>query len=425
MREFAGFFDVFREWSRSLGISRLPLFKVFPAGFPKGSAIVFGEVDDVLPKHLAPTELARWFEKLLSLKISVITETDFGHLRDALSLGSGILFHAKINDPEPQELRDFARHCYPHIMGREIDEEGWLFCSTLDSARCSRAVVGEIKKKKMKEDLPLFQAVKATVEFFHDCLLEQSPSHPAHVWLNEQGISSEAVKEFKIGFAPADWYALPAALSQKNISLSDATSAQVLRTPSALSNGQTHAAMFRGMITFPVWTPHGPAAIAARNFDGSDLPKYIGPITSPILDKSCALFHHPDAAREIYEANEVIAVEGCLDVVAFHMAGIKNVVALMGNSLSESQAKRLRSLSENITFMFDGDQSGWSGICRAGDLLKRLGINAKVSWVFRNQNPKNLLRVMGADRLRSRLRKAIDLQALLESMPEARMPRTK
>src|SRR5699024_692723 len=134
----------------------------------------------------------------------------------------------------------------------------------------------------------------------------------------------------------------------------------------------------------------------ARSLDGRE-PKYLNTPETPIFQKRQLLYNLSDARKDIRKQDEVILMEGHLDVVKVKMTNVQNMIGLMGTALSEENIRTLNRLASNITFMFDGDEAGQNAQMSLGEQLLKSGANVYVISIPKGQDPDEFIEKRGSE----------------------------
>jgi DNA primase len=142
---------------------------------------------------------------------------------------------------------------------------------------------------------------------------------------------------------------------------------------------------------------------------GEELPKYINSPETQIYRKGDSLFGLDIAAPHVRQEDEVILVEGYLDVISLHQGGIRNVIGVLGTALTEDQAKRIRRLSDRCVLVFDSDEAGRRAALRSGMILLGEGIECSVAPLDPGEDPDSQLRKRGKDDLLGRIEASEDI----------------
>ena len=182
-------------------------------------------------------------------------------------------------------------------------------------------------------------------------------------YLQERGFREPIIQKFQIGYSPDNKEALTKALieNQFNPEILPKTGLVALRSNNELADN------YRGRIIFPIHNNSGKViGFGARVIGKADrAPKYINTPENEIYSKSKILYGSYFARQAIDKANECLLVEGYTDVVSLHQAGIENVVASGGTSLTNDQLRLIKKYTSNLTIIYDGDSAGIKAALRA------------------------------------------------------------
>ena len=223
----------------------------------------------------------------------------------------------------------------------------------------------------------LFEVNLKTQEFFHYILTKHKLGKKALEYLKERGITNSSIEEFGLGYAPNSWESLTHFLLKRGFKAAEIIDSGVAVPSKSVTKAGGYD-RFRGRITFPLIDGQG----KMRGFSGRVLhpaePKYINTPQTIIFDKSKFLFGINLAKGEIRNKNEVVLVEGEMDVILSNQAGFKNVVACKGTALTEGQIDLLKKYTENLSLCFDMDLAGDSASRRGIEMADKAGLNLKV-----------------------------------------------
>src|SRR3989344_2353541 len=214
--------------------------------------------------------------------------------------------------------------------------------------------------------------------FFHHFLLEMPAATAARDYLKRRELKPETIEEWQVGFIPEQWDLLTQYLLKKGNSIDDLLASGL--TTKKESGGGAYD-RFRGRVMFPIWDTHGNVV----GFTGRVLVeteksggKYVNTPQTLVFDKSRVLYGLNKAKTEIKNKDFTALVEGQMDVIACHQAGMKNVVASSGTALTFEQVKLLKRYSNNISIAFDADAAGQNAAKRGIDLALEQGMNIKI-----------------------------------------------
>jgi DNA primase len=220
----------------------------------------------------------------------------------------------------------------------------------------------------------------------------------AQSYMQHRGFLRPIVEKFKIGYNPSDRDSLAKALIQNqfNPDLFARTGLVVERDGGWQDN-------YRDRIIFPIHNTTGKIiGFGARQIAKNDRsPKYINTPENEIYIKSRILYGSYFARTAIDKANECLLVEGYTDVVSLHQAGIENVVASGGTSLTIDQLRLVKKYTQNLTIIYDGDAAGVKAALRGLDMALEEGLNVQLVLIPDNEDPDSYVNKVGPDAFRA------------------------
>jgi DNA primase len=231
-------------------------------------------------------------------------------------------------------------------------------------------------------------------KFFIDHLFNTDDGQAiALSYLKERGFREEVLHKFQVGYNPDSRDALTKALigNQFNKELLPKTGLVSLR------NGEELVDNYRGRIIFPIHNNTGKIiGFGARVIGKSDRgPKYINTPENEIYSKSKVLYGSYFARMAIDKADECLLVEGYTDVVSLHQAGIENVVASGGTSLTVDQLRLIKKYTNNLTIIYDGDSAGVKAALRGLDMALEESLNVRLVLIPDNEDPDSYVNKVG------------------------------
>jgi DNA primase len=258
----------------------------------------------------------------------------------------------------------------------------------------------EISDANARERAALHKIHEAAAKFFASQLGATAEGRAARAYLADRGLSDEVVGRFRLGYAPADGQALtrflleagfqPEMLEKSGLVLRDA-------------EGKRHFDRFRRRIIFPIANESGKVVAFGGRALGDDQPKYLNSPETPIYTKGRVLYQLDHAGSAIRKLDYTILVEGYMDCIAVASAGIENVVATCGTSLTEGQLRLLSRYSRRVVVNYDPDSAGVAATQRSLNLLLEEGFEAKVLALPGGLDPDSFIRRQGAAAYRERL----------------------
>ena len=225
--------------------------------------------------------------------------------------------------------------------------------------------------------------MKEAARFYHNILVKLPAAKAAREYIAQRGLTEETLVEWQIGFIPDQWDLLTQYLLKKGFSIDDLV-ASGLTIKKEQSNAQTYKGFydrFRGRIMFPINDIHGQVVgftgrvLVETEHSGG---KYVNTPQTLLYDKSRIVFALDKAKQEIKKQDLIVMVEGQMDVISSHQAGMKNVIATSGTAMTEEQIRLLKRYSKNINIAFDADAAGQAAAKRGIDIALKEGMNVKV-----------------------------------------------
>ena len=202
--------------------------------------------------------------------------------------------------------------------------------------------------------------------FFSHVLARASHGEQGRRIIAERQVSPEMVERFNLGFAPDSWDALLNYLVARGVTGEDAFAAGLVQQRD--SGG--HYDRFRNRLMFPIRDRDGHMVGFGGRAIGDAVPKYLNSPQTPVFDKS-SLVYGLDLARDaIRTAEEVVVVEGYMDVIAAHQFGFANVVASMGTALTEAQVGQIKRGGKRIVLALDADAAGQMAMIRGLETMR-------------------------------------------------------
>ncbi len=231
--------------------------------------------------------------------------------------------------------------------------------------------------------------------FFSDKLFNSEEGQDiALSYLKERGFREEIIRKFQLGFNPTarDEFTQAALSAQYNKDYLLKSGLVVQRDEQLLDN-------YRGRIIFPVHNQSGKIlGFGARIIKTNDkAPKYINTAENELYVKSKILYGSYFARLAIDKADECLLVEGYTDVVSLHQAGIENVVASGGTSLTPDQLRLIKKYTTNLTIIYDGDTAGIKAALRGLDLALEESLHVKLVLIPDKEDPDSYVNKLGAE----------------------------
>ncbi len=274
----------------------------------------------------------------------------------------------------PEALRKLAAKFGVEIVEEEVDDD--------------------YKEKKTEEDQSYFVHEFAH-KWFEKQLWETNEGVSVGLsYFHERGLSDAVIKKFGLGYSPNNYTAFADYAREEGFN-------KDVLVKNGLINGESGNDRFRDRIIFPIFSISGRViAFGGRTLrSDAKIAKYVNSPETPIYHKSNVLYGIHLAKNSIISLNECYLVEGYMDVIAMVAAGINNVVASSGTSLTTDQIRLIRRYTSNVCVLYDGDIAGIKASLRAIDLLLAEGLDVRVVLFPDKEDPDSYSRKNSAKAL--------------------------
>lgn len=290
-------------------------------------------------------------------------------------------------------------HCFGCSKGGDIfsfvqEIEGVDFVGALELLAAKAGVElkpVDMKTKTLTERLRML--LEESTRFYEQALIS---NNDARTYLVKRSITDESIKNFRIGYAPDGWRNLADHLKGKGFSEEEMEKAGMVirndKRPGSL--GTSFYDRFRDRVMFPLCDISGHVVgFSGRILHPSEKEqaKYVNSPQTELYDKSSVLFGYDKAKLDIKKRDYCVLVEGQMDLVLSHQAGVTNTVAVSGTALTEKHLGLIKRLSDNLIMAFDGDLAGISAARRAIDLALALGMEVKGALLPDGLDPADLV----------------------------------
>jgi DNA primase len=246
--------------------------------------------------------------------------------------------------------------------------------------------------KKLEERIQ--KITEDSLAYFRKNLHNTDEGKKALSYLHKRQISDDVIQKFKIGYAINTWDSLISAFQRQNISPKDLEKAGLAIYNQAKNS---YYDRFRGRVIFPIFTESGKVvAFGGRSLFNAE-PKYLNSPDTPIYTKGRLLYGLNICKESIREAQEIILVEGYTDFVALYQAGIPNLAAPLGTSLTPDQIYLAKKYASKLIVSFDGDVAGNKAASRAVTLGFEKGMQTKILKLPDGYDPDNFIKKHGKD----------------------------
>lgn len=279
--------------------------------------------------------------------------------------------------PEKQIWHDFSSNRGGDIFSFIMEVEGVDFKEALEILAKKAGVelkqyqTGDGAVSKLKKRI--LEANVLAGQFYHLCL---SKKPEALKYVKEvRGFAADTIRTWQLGYSPEDGRSLYKFLTSRGFSEDELSKAGLI---SKRRDGWGD--MFRGRIMIPLCDAQGSiVGFTARLLkDDKNAPKYFNTPQTLLYDKGRQVFGYHHAKESIRKQDFVVLVEGNLDVIASHQAGVSNVVACAGTAMTADHLRNLSRITLNVRLAFDADQAGLNATERAIAIAQEVGVNLVV-----------------------------------------------
>jgi DNA primase len=239
-------------------------------------------------------------------------------------------------------------------------------------------------------------------KFFQQQMLETDEGKSIGLsYFKERGFRDDIIKKFELGYSPDVWDALTQS------AITEGYNIQFLEETGLTIRKENHKFYdrFRGRVMFPIHSFTG----RVIGFGGRTLktdkavPKYVNSPESDIYHKSNVLYGLSFAKKSMRDEDNCYLVEGYADVLSVHQAGIENVVASSGTSLTIEQIRMIGRFTKNITILYDGDDAGIKASLRGLDMILEEGLNVKIVLFPDGDDPDSYVQKFGSASFKSHI----------------------
>jgi DNA primase len=251
----------------------------------------------------------------------------------------------------------------------------------------------EARRRARRERL--LELLSRTSAYYERYLWESEEAARAREYLRGRGLGEEALKAFRVGYAPSAWDRVLLASRRGGFS-----EAELYETGLAQRSQERHGLYdrFRARIMFPLADLRGRVlGFGARAMHDGQRPKYLNTSDNDVYHKGRHLYGADLARAHAAKAGEVILCEGYTDVIALHQAGFQNAVGLMGTALTDEQVGELGRMAQTVLLALDADSAGQEAMLKASRLAARRKLELRVVELPAGADPADLLQQSGRE----------------------------
>jgi DNA primase len=259
----------------------------------------------------------------------------------------------------------------------------------------------------------LRKIMEETADFYHRTLVDSPEGRPALKYMQERGIESETIAQFRLGYSPAGGNALIQLMKKKDYSLESLEECGLAKHS---EDGTRFYDSFRERVMFPITDVQGRTIAFGGRAMGDHPPKYLNSPETRLYNKSRNLFGLGFSRDAIKGRDQAVLVEGYMDFIIPYQHGVKNLVASLGTSLTTQQVELLGRYTREVVVSYDPDSAGLAATQRSLDLFLEGDFRVKVLRLPDNLDPDEFVRAAGPDAYQARIMEAAPyLEFVLDS----------
>jgi DNA primase len=250
----------------------------------------------------------------------------------------------------------------------------------------------------------LLELLARTTAYYERYLWESTEAARARDYLQGRGLSEEALRAFRVGYAPSAWDRV--LMASRHGGFSERELYETGLAQRSQENGRPYD-RFRGRIMFPLADVRGRVlGFGARAMREEQKPKYLNTSDNDVYHKGRHLYGADLARAAATKAGTVIVCEGYTDAIALHQAGFKNAVGLMGTALTDDQVGELGRLAQTVLLALDADSAGQEAMLKASRLAAKRKLELRVVELPQGADPAELVQSGGAQAIEEAVERA-------------------
>lgn len=260
-----------------------------------------------------------------------------------------------------------------------------------------------VGRKENQDKKQLIYKINAdAARYFYSCLAGEK-GKDALAYLKNREIKNSTIRSFGMGYAPEGWDNLLVHLKEKGYKEQDIFQAGLIKRR---DNGTYYDSFYDGRVMIPIINVQGNIiGFGGRIMtERSNTGKYLNSPETAVFHKKENLFGLNFAKND--RSGSLLLMEGYMDVISLHQAGITNAVASLGTAFTDEQARLIKRYTGKVVLCYDSDEAGKKATIRAGEILTRHNIKARVLTVTDGKDPDEFVRKKGGDMFRVLIERA-------------------
>lgn len=252
----------------------------------------------------------------------------------------------------------------------------------------------DIKSGEKDKDEIFYEVNRLAADYYHEILKTAEEGGPARKYLHGRGLSTEVMERFNIGYSMNSWDNIYEYMKKKGFKEEILVKSGIV-IPRNTGNG--YYARFRGRIMFPIYDMQKRVVGFGGRVIDDTAPKYLNSPETPIFSKGHLLYGLDIALDSIRKASCAIIVEGYMDVISAHQAGISNTVGTLGTAFTANHLRVLNRFCKEAILTFDPDKAGISAAMRSVDIFVGSEVKARVLLLPEGKDPDSFIRKKGRE----------------------------
>lgn len=262
----------------------------------------------------------------------------------------------------------------------------------------------QIRKKE------ILKLNKTALNFFSQNLEIATKNDLVRQYLNKRGLTLEIIKLFRLGWSLPEWEGLVNHLKSVGSSLELAEEAKLVKRKTKEAG---YYDIFRERLIFPITNSMGDVLAFGGRILAQGEPKYLNSPETQVFQKGKIFYGLEQTARFVRSQDQIIIVEGYMDLISLYQSGIRNIVATMGTALTTDHARVIKRLTRNVVVLFDGDRAGKDAAERSLSLLLEQDLYPRGLILPDNMDPDDFVKTKGAEELARLIDRSPDLMNLI------------
>lgn len=244
----------------------------------------------------------------------------------------------------------------------------------------------------------LFKLHNDATTFYHRMLLDSPEGAEARRYLEERDLPEDIIKNWQIGYAPQGWEELKGRARKKGYT-DEQLEAAGLVVPSERNGQKSCYDRFRNRVMFPICDQMGRViGFSGRIMNKAEKgAKYVNSPETLLFKKNRVLFAFDKARKPIVESRQAIVVEGQIDAIRCHQAGLDNVVASQGTALTDNHAKMIKRYADEVVLVLDADAAGVKAALASSEIFIANELSVRVVTLPENEDPDSLIKKDGKE----------------------------